>query len=156
MKRAWIVIGIVIVALSVFGFYLKKAVDKITYDFAFKGFKILKLTLTGDSTVRIDIAVKILNMNPFYIRIDSLYYEVFYKGSLLAKSAPNTINSPINIPSNGVPYSFNESIEVHMNSTNIGVVQNYTNKVQSDFTLNVKVKPWGIPLPMFKNIKFSY
>lgn len=154
-KIIYIIIGIVVVLLAL-GLWVMDIINKVTYDYTLKGFKINKLNIVGDSVVRVDMQINIKNNNFFGINIKELYYEVFYKGNLLAKSSDKDVNKKeIIIPKKGAPYSFDQSIDVFVNKNSLEVIQNFKNNLPADYNVKVMAKVYGIKINL-KNLKITY
>lgn len=157
-KKALIWIGIVVAALAAAYAWSMTVIAKISYDYKLKGLRILNFSLrTGvDNVVQVDVDIMINNKNSFEIKVEELYYELYYKGRILAKSSNTARNKqPVNIPGKGKTITVHQSIDLHVNRNALEILQNFKNQVQGDYLLKVKAQVFGIGFNL-KNVKLNF
>ena len=146
-------IGIVVALLLILYLFVMDVIGKIVYDFKFKAIKIVKLSLVAESEVRLTITINIKNFNFFEITIKNLYYEVYHEGSRLAKTSDKDVNKKdIVIPANGVPYSFDQAIDIFINQTHFKLIEKFKSNTPVDLDVKVKAKILGFNFDL-KNLK---
>lgn len=150
-RFAW-AISIIAVVVAALSLWIKNVINKITYTVSLKNISVLEVGNTPK--VRIDLSFSVLNKNTFGFTINSLYYEVYYKGRLIAKSADNSINIPIAIKPNGES-TLNQSIEVSLDASYLDIIKNYVQHIKDVFTINLVVELFGIKIPL-KGLKVKY
>ncbi len=153
-KKTWIIIGSIIAALGVVAWYAWSSVKNITYKCSVKGLKLGKFSLSGGE-VTLNLNVELNNGNPFAINIKGLYYEVYYKGALLAKSASTATNQqPIELPAKSSE-AVKQDVQVMITKNNLGAATGILSQTPTDFTAKVKANIFGFNIDL-KDLKFTY
>lgn len=147
-KKIIITVLILVLALAI---YVSIAIKKLEYDFEIKSYKPIRINATEGGVISVLVSILIKNPLFFNVPIQALYYEVFYKDSLLGKSADF---SNFNLKA-GETTTVNQSVELNINKTTLQVAKNYILKQPTDFTAKVYVKFLGISIRLTK-IKFTY
>lgn len=134
----------VILVLVAFAAYLKYALSKFEYSFKLKSYTPKSIDLKKSSVIEIVLDISIKSAFFFSIPISSLYYEIYYKGGLLGKSA--NISKFTLIPNEIIHLI--EPIDIYINNQNAEVAINYLSKIPTLFTAKVKVSVFGIGIKL--------
>lgn len=139
------VVGGIFILIAIVIVYLKFVfIKNISIAKTIKDVKILKLSLVSDSQIELDINVSITNGNPISIPVRYLSFEVYNGTTLLAKSADTPADKkPITIKGNGIT-TFEEDIQITVNSTNLTFFENYLSGNTASLTINVLANVAGI------------
>lgn len=151
MKKALLFIVIIIVALLGYTAYAGFNTD---YDYEIAGYKPVKVDWGKmEAVLNIVINLTVKSGFMFNIPVDYLYYEVYYKGNTIGKSA-DTSGFTLKKKPESTPIT--QSIDIHLNETNMQVVRNYITKQPTDFELRVHIGIFGFIKIGLKKIKFTY
>lgn len=150
MKKILLAILLIIIA---FVAYILYAIKNFSYDYVIEGYKPKTIDIGAGKAV-INIAMKVIINNSlfFSIPIQSLYYEIYYKGNLLGKSADS---SGFKILPKPKTTEVRQSVDIYIDKKNIQVAQNYLTKTPTEYTGKVFVRVMGIPIKV-TNLKFTY
>lgn len=103
-----------------------------------------KLALSGGSKdVTVTLGMDIKNDNNFSIQFSTLKVEIYYKGTLIAKTEDNTWHT---IPGNSI-YPFSSIVNITLNGAGLQMIleKAITGKTSVDFKTDIRV--YGIPVP---------
>lgn len=150
MKKILLTILLIIVAFIA---CILHAIKNFNYDYVIEGYKPKSINIAEGKAV-INIALKvIINSSLFFaIPVQALYYEIYYKGNLLGKSADS---SGFKILAKPDTTEVKQSINIYIDKKNIQVAQNYLTKTPTEFTGKVFMKIMGVSIKV-TNLKFSY
>lgn len=149
MNRIYLITGAILAFLLFVAFKAKQAIGRINYDYTIKGVKLLKLSLTEPSLAQVSVLINLKNDNKFKIQISNLYYEIYYKGNLLAKSSKESVAKILDIAASSTT-SFNQEIEVFVDKTNLQVLKNYVTNMPTDYEIRVVAEIKGVQIRLNK------
>ncbi len=134
----------IILVLVAFAAYLKYALTKFEYNLKLGSYTPKSINPKGTSVIQIVLNISVKSAFFFRVPIKSLYYEIYYKGGLLGKSA--SVSSFTLIPNEFVIFS--EPIDIYINNENAQVAINYISKIPTDFTAKIKVNVFGVGIKL--------
>lgn len=145
MSKLVYIIGAIVILLAGLVAYIKFVFLKnIQVKPAVGNIKILKLSLTSDSLIEVDLNVSITNGNPISIPVNYLSFEVYNGSILLAKSADTAADKKSIVVKANAVTTFEEDIQVTVNSTNLTFIENYLSGDTASLTINVIANIAGI------------
>lgn len=142
----------ILAILIIIAAYVKYAISKFDYDFSIVSFRPVTINLREGAVVNIVLNLIIKSSFFFSIPVKSLYYEIYFKGNIIGRSPGK---SDFVIRKKGEDTVFNQSIDAVINKNNIEVLENYINKVPTNYTAKIMANVFGININL-KNIKFTY
>lgn len=152
----WILAIIVVLAIITFAFIIpwgKGVWDKISFStpklqaLDLKGLTLAdlkKLALSGGSKdVTLTLGMDIKNDNNFDISFSTLKVEIYYKGTLIAKTQDNAWHT---IPKNSM-YPFSSIVDITLNGAGLQMILEkvVSGKTSVDFKTDIRL--YGFPVP---------
>ena len=99
---------IAIIAGFIFAIYYATmlAVARVSFQLGFKGLDLSGISLdtvfTGSGTIKVQVSAKIDNRNPFNINMSNFHVWIYYKGTMIAQTTPESNNlTKVSIPASG-------------------------------------------------------
>lgn len=103
-----------------------------------------KLALSGGSKdVTVTLGMDIKNDNNFSISFSTLKVELYYKGTLIAKTADNAWHT---IPGNSI-YPFSSIVNITLNGAGLEMIIEKLVKGKTSVDLKTDIRVYGFPVP---------
>ena len=150
MKAKTIIIIIIIVLLLAAGyFYIKTAINRVSFQIGLKGFDLSGISITdvfqGTGTIKLQALAKIVNRNNFVINLSNFHIWMYYQGTMIAQTTDETNNiSKVSIPANGT-IDVTHDVTVFLNSAFLQAVKDLRNGANLKFDYTTKFNVFGIP-----------
>jgi LEA14-like dessication related protein len=140
-----------LILISAFAIYISVTFKKLDYDFTVEKFTPVKLNAAEGGIINLVLSIVIKNPFFFSVPVQGLYYEIYYKDSILGKSADTSGFTILSKQDTTIK----QSVDLTINKTTLEVAKNYLFKKPTDFTAKVYVKVFGINIKL-TNLKFTY
>lgn len=146
------IILVIIVVLAIGGYlYSKKVLSKFNWGSPSLAGADLKNIFNSGGFANITLTDIVTNNNNFKVTVNNLYIEIYYQGSVIAKST--TPHDPFVIPANGSVTITQDMTVAINNSLTIAAQLISGNKIEFDY--KIKAIIFGF-YPLIYNGKFTY